>query len=81
MVAGRPRSRRVRGATLGARAEGGPLRSSRQECVALLNTLLALLAVVVVMAVHAVFRLLTLPFRAVRALFRHSVAPVPLTAR
>ena len=47
----------------------------------MLNTLLAVLAVVVVMAVHSVVRLLTLPFRAVRALFRHSVAPVQLTAR
>jgi hypothetical protein len=47
----------------------------------MLNTILALLAVVVVMAVHGVFQLLTLPFRAVRALFRHSPARAPLTAR
>ena len=53
----------------------------RQEYVALLNTLLALLAVVVVMAIHAVVRLLSLPFRAALALFRHSPAQSQLTAR
>ena len=47
----------------------------------MLNTILALLAVVVVMAVHGVVRMLTLPFRAVRALFRHSAATVQLAAR
>ncbi|MBE7157766.1 MAG: hypothetical protein INR62_04920 [Rhodospirillales bacterium] len=47
----------------------------------MLNTLLALLAVVVVMAVHGVVRLLSLPFRAVRGLFRHSTRPAQLTAR
>jgi hypothetical protein len=47
----------------------------------LLNTLLALLTVVVIMAVHGVVRLLTLPFRAVRALFRHDARPASLTSR
>lgn len=47
----------------------------------MLNIALALLAVAVVMAVHSVVRLLTLPFRAVRALFRHDARPAPLTAR
>ena len=53
----------------------------RQEYNALLNTLLALLAVVVVMAIHGVVRLVFLPFRAVRALFRHGPAQSQLTAR
>ena len=47
----------------------------------MLNTILALLAVVVVMAIHGVVRLLSLPFRAALALFRHSPAQARLTAR
>ncbi|WP_244020865.1 hypothetical protein [Methylobacterium sp. J-048] len=38
----------------------------------MLNTLLALLAVVIVMAAHVVATLVLLPFRALRGLFRHS---------
>ena len=62
---------------------GGNAPSSicRQEPIALLNTLLALLAVVVVMAVHGVVRLLSLPFRAALALFRHSPVQPHLTVR
>ena len=41
----------------------------------MLNTLLALVAVVIVVAVHGVLRVLSLPFRAVRALFRHKLSP------
>jgi hypothetical protein len=36
------------------------------------DTLLALLAVVAVLAVHGLIKLLILPFRIVRDLFRHS---------
>jgi hypothetical protein len=39
------------------------------------NTLLALLAVIAVMTAHAVYRLLRLPFRLLRGLFRHSAKP------
>ncbi|MCJ2067669.1 hypothetical protein MKK75_02425 [Methylobacterium sp. J-030] len=45
------------------------------------NTLLALLAVLVVMAAHAAYRLVSLPFRLLRSLFRHKVRPAPLTVR
>ncbi|WP_187278623.1 hypothetical protein [Methylobacterium sp. WL64] len=45
------------------------------------NTLLALLAVVVVMVAHAVLKLLLLPFRALRGLFRHSAKPAQITVR
>ncbi|MCJ2117278.1 hypothetical protein MKK65_12020 [Methylobacterium sp. J-001] len=45
------------------------------------NTLLALLAVVVVMAAHGVAKLVLLPFRALRGLFRHSAKPAQVTAR
>ncbi len=62
---------------------GGNAPSSicRQEHIALLNTLLALLAIVVVMAVHGVVRLLSLPFRTALALFRHSPVQSHLTAQ
>ena len=45
----------------------------------MLNTLLALLAVIAVMTVHAAYKLLRLPFRLVRGLFRHKALPAPLT--
>jgi hypothetical protein len=48
---------------------------------ALLNTILAVVAVLSVMAAHAVYKLLRLPFRLVLGLFRHSRKPAPLTAR
>jgi hypothetical protein len=41
---------------------------------------LALLAVVIVVTVHGLFKLL-LPFRLLRGLFRHKARPPPLTAR
>ena len=40
------------------------------------NTLLALLADIAVMVAHAVYKLVRLPFRRVRALFRHKAPPV-----
>ena len=46
-----------------------------------MNTLLALLAIVVVMVAHGVAKLVLLPFRALRGLFRHSAKPVQVTAR
>jgi hypothetical protein len=45
------------------------------------NTLLALLAVIAVMTAHAAYRLLWLPFRLLRGLFRHSAKPAQVTAR
>lgn len=54
---------------------------SVMECVAMLNTLLALLTVLAVMAAHAVYKLLRLPFRLARGLFRHKARPAPLTVR
>lgn len=47
----------------------------------MLNTLLALLAVLAVMIAHAVYRLLRLPFRLLGGLFRHKSAPAQVTAR
>ena len=47
---------------------------------ALLNTILALLAVVAVMAVHGLLRLLLMPFRILRGLFRHSSRNARVTA-
>jgi hypothetical protein len=47
----------------------------------MLNTLLALLAVVVVMIAHGVAKLVLLPFRALRGLLRHKAPPAQLTAR
>ena len=47
----------------------------------MLNTILALLAVLAVMTAHAVYKLVRLPFRLVRGLFRHKAAPVRLPAR
>jgi hypothetical protein len=45
------------------------------------NTLLALLAVVVVMAAHGVAKLVLLPFRLLRGLFRHSAKPAQIAVR
>jgi len=42
---------------------------------------LALLAVLAVMTAHVVYKLVRLPFRLVRGLFRHKGSPVQLTAR
>jgi hypothetical protein len=47
----------------------------------LLNTLLALVAVLAVMVAHAVYKLVRLPFRLLRGLFRHKARPAPMTAR
>lgn len=47
----------------------------------MLNTLLALLAVIAVMTAHAVYRVLRLPFRLLRGLFRHSAKPAQVMAR
>jgi hypothetical protein len=47
----------------------------------MLNTLLAVLAVLVVMTAHAAFKLVRLPFRLMRALFRHKARPAALTVR
>ncbi|MGH1572070.1 hypothetical protein ACRAWG_16995 [Methylobacterium sp. P31] len=46
----------------------------------MLNTILALLAVVAVMAVHGLLKLLLTPFRVLRGLFRHSPKPARVTA-
>ncbi|MCJ2124792.1 hypothetical protein [Methylobacterium sp. J-077] len=45
------------------------------------NTLLALLAIVVVMAAHGVAKVVLLPFRALRGLFQHNAKPARVTAR
>jgi hypothetical protein len=47
----------------------------------MLNTLLAVLAVLAVMTAHAVYKLVRLPFRLIRGLFRHKARPAPLTVR
>lgn len=47
----------------------------------MLNTLLALLAVVVVMAVHGLLKLLLMPFRALRGLFRYRAKRAEMTVR
>ncbi len=60
---------------------GGPLCSCRQGVPYVLNTLLALLAVAVVMVAHAAYKLVRLPFRLVGGLFRHKALPAPLAAR
>lgn len=52
--------------------EGGPPDIEPLGVCCVLNTLLAVLAVVVVMLAHGVARLVLLPFRVVRGLFRHS---------
>lgn len=62
-------------------AEGGPPSITPPGVRRVLNTLLALLAVVVVMAAHGLAKLVLLPFRALRGLFRHSAKPAPITAR
>lgn len=46
---------------------------------ALLNTILALLAVLLVMAAHAAYKLVRLPFRLLTGLFRHSRKPTQAT--
>lgn len=46
----------------------------------MLNTILALVAVLAVMAAHAAYKLLRLPFRLLRGLFRHKARPAQLTA-
>jgi hypothetical protein len=48
--------------------------------VPLLNTLLVLLAVVV-MAAHGVVKLVLLPFQALRGLFQQNAKPAQITAR
>ena len=60
---------------------GGPLCSSRQGVPNVLNTLLALLAVAVVMAAHGLAKLVLLPFRTLRGLFRHKGLQAQLIAR
>ncbi|MCJ2124769.1 hypothetical protein [Methylobacterium sp. J-077] len=45
------------------------------------NTLLALLAVATVMVAHGLAKLVLLPFRLLRGLFRHSAKPAQVTAR
>ncbi len=59
---------------------GGPLCSCRQGVPYVLNTLLALLAVAAVMAVHGVAKLVLLPFRALSGLFRRRGLQVHVTA-
>lgn len=61
-------------------AEGGPPSITPPGVRRVLNTLLALLAVVV-MAAHGLAKLVLLPFRALRRLFRNSAKPAPITAR
>ena len=46
-----------------------------------IDTFLALLVVTVVLAVHGVIKLLLMPFRLLRGLFRYRSKPAPLTAR
>ncbi|MGU3667924.1 hypothetical protein ACLBX9_27375 [Methylobacterium sp. A49B] len=46
----------------------------------MLNTALALLAVLAVMTAHAIYRLIRLPFRLLRGLFRHTRKPARATA-
>jgi hypothetical protein len=50
------------------------------ECPALRNTLLALLAVATVMVTHGLVKLVLLPFRVLRGLFRHSPKPARVKA-
>ncbi|MCJ2103744.1 hypothetical protein [Methylobacterium sp. E-046] len=47
----------------------------------MLNTILALLAVLAVMTAHAVYKLVRLPSQLVRGLFKHSSKPTQLTTR
>lgn len=60
---------------------GGPLCSCRQGVLHVLNTLLALLAVAVVMAAHGLAKLVLLPFWVLGGLFRHKGSQAQLTAR
>jgi hypothetical protein len=46
----------------------------------MLNTILAVVAVLTITAADAVYKLLPLPFRLLRGLFRHKAAPVQLMA-
>ena len=45
----------------------------------MLNTGLAVLTVLAVMAAHAVYKLLRLPFRLMRGLFRYKAKPARVT--
>ena len=77
-------SRHHTAAAIGAPPEGLAVADRRVHSAGVYgmrNTLLALLAVITVMAAHAVYRLVRLPFRLVRGLFRHKVPPASLTAR
>lgn len=47
----------------------------------MLNTLLALVAVLAVMTAHAVYKLVRLPFRLLRGLFRHERKRAQLPVR
>ena len=69
------------GAPPRANGGGGPPSITPPGVPCVLNTLLALLAVVVVMAAHGVAKMVLLPFRALRGLFRHSAKPARLTVR
>lgn len=77
----RPHSIAVIGAPAEGNGGGGSSSSLRPGVHALRNTLLALLAVATVMAVHAVLKLLLLPFRTLRGLFRHKTPSAHVTAR
>jgi hypothetical protein len=46
----------------------------------MLNTILAVVAVLTITDADAVYKLLRLPFRLLRGFFRHKAAPVQLTA-
>jgi hypothetical protein len=59
---------------------GAARRAHAARSIRVLNTLLAVLAVVVVMLAHGVAKLVLLPFRALRGLFRHKAAPIRVTA-
>ena len=60
---------------------GGPPSIAPLGVPRMRNTLLSLLAVVVVMAAHSVAKLVLLPFRLLRGLFRHSAKPAQITVR
>ncbi|MCJ2053884.1 hypothetical protein [Methylobacterium sp. J-070] len=45
----------------------------------MLNTILALVAVLAVMIAHALYKLVRLPFRLLRGLFRRKARPARLT--
>lgn len=66
--------------SLGSNGGGGPLSTEPLGVRRVLNTLLALLAIAVVMLAHGVAKLVLLPFRALRGLFRHSSKRARVTA-